>query len=218
MRRSLFLIAVAAAVATAGVVVIVGMSSGDGAAAGTPDATSSDALPSGHPSVTVDATPESAAPEPSASETAEPAVDDELARLEQRRAEKPSDVEVLLDLADAYFVRQRLQEAERAYGAALVLQPDGTAAQVGLALVWHAQGDSKRAETELRTVLSAHPGLQDAHYSLAIVYFSSGRVDKAKQEWETAARLDPTSLIGRRSRSFTDLLEDSQSSSPQANQ
>ena len=89
-------------------------------------------------------------------------------------------------------------------------------AQVGLAMVWHAQGDSKRAETALRAVLDAHPDDQEAHYSLAIVYFSTGRVGDAKAEWETAARIDPASTTGRRSQSFVDLLEDQESSAPQA--
>ena len=66
-------------------------------------------------------------------------------------------------------------------------------------------------------MLDAHPDDQEAHYSLAIVYFSTGRVGEAKAEWQTAARIDPTSVTGRRSQSFVDLLEDQQSSSPAAN-
>jgi cytochrome c-type biogenesis protein CcmH/NrfG len=66
-------------------------------------------------------------------------------------------------------------------------------------------------------VLKAHPDDQDAHYTLAIVYFSAGRVDEAKQEWQTAAGIDPTSTTGRRSQSFVDLLEDNKSAAPSAN-
>jgi Tfp pilus assembly protein PilF len=96
------------------------------------------------------------------------------------------------------------------------LEPGNAAAQVGLALVWHAQGDSKKAEAALRSVLAAHPDDQKAHYSLAIVYFSAGRVDEAKAEWQTAARIDPTSTTGQRSQSFVDLLDDQKSSGPHA--
>ncbi len=139
-----------------------------------------------------------------------------MALLEKKRAKDPNDVGVLLDLGKAYFMRQRLQQSEQAYSEALAQQPDNAMAQVGLALVWHAQGDSKRAETVLLQVLDAHPDDQEAHYSLAIVYFSTGRVGEAKAEWQTAARIDPTSLTGRRSQSFVDLLADQQSSSPAA--
>ena len=109
---------------------------------------------------------------------------------------------------------QRLQQAERAYSQARALAPDNAKAQVGLAMVWHAQGDSKRAESMLRAVLEEHPDDQDAHYSLAIVCFSTGRVDEAKEQWQTAAGIDPRSTTGRRSQSFVDLLEDQQSGAP----
>jgi Tfp pilus assembly protein PilF len=85
-------------------------------------------------------------------------------------------------------------------------------------MVWHAEGDSKRAETALAEVVEAHPDDQEAHYSLAIVYFSAGRVDEAKQEWQTAARIDPLTTTGRRSQSFVDLLEDQKSAAPAASE
>ena len=62
-----------------------------------------------------------------------------------------------------------------------------------------------------------HPDDQDAHYSLAIVCFSDGRIDAAKEQWETAAGIDPSSTTGRRSQSFVDLLDDQQSGAPEAN-
>jgi cytochrome c-type biogenesis protein CcmH/NrfG len=217
VRRSLALIAVAAAVAVAAVIVAVGMNSGGGeaagasggASAGTSGATSS--LPSGHPSVAADQEQQAAEADASAGSN------DPVALLEKRRAKDPTDVGVLLALGKAYFMRQRLQQAEQAYSDALALEPGSATAQVGLAMVWHAQGDSGRAETALLEVLDAHPDDQEAHYSLAIVYFSAGRVGDAKAQWETAARIDPASITGRRSQSFVNLLEDQQSSSPSAN-
>jgi tetratricopeptide (TPR) repeat protein len=208
VRRSLALFAVAAAVAVAAIVVLAGVNSGGetDAGAATGQATPG-ALPSGHPSIAA-----------GGEETAEPAVadhsgdaavdDDALADLEARRAEQPGDVQTLVDLGHAYFMRQQLQQAERAYTRALAQDSRNVAAQVGLALVWHARGDSGRAEKSLAGILEAHPDDQDAHYSLAIVYFSAGRVDEAKREWQTAARIDPGTATGRRSQSFVDLLED----------
>ena len=217
MRRSLALIAVAAAVAVAAVIVVAGMNSGGGDAAGASGGASAgtsgatDTLPSGHPSVAVDQE------QPVADTDADADSSDPVALLEKRRAKDPTDVGVLLDLGKAYFMRQRLQQAERAYSDALAQEPGSAMAQVGLAMVWHAKGDSKRAETALLQVLDAHPDDQEAHYSLAIVYFSAGRVGEAKAQWETAARIDPASITGRRSQSFVDLLEDQRSSSPSAN-
>jgi cytochrome c-type biogenesis protein CcmH/NrfG len=214
VRRSLALIAVAAAVAAAAAVVVAGMSSGDGAGASSSQATgTAGSLPSGHPSIAGRDT--SPAPGDDSSPSAD-ATTAAIAQLQSEADDDPGNVQVLLDLGDAYFMRQHLQQAEQAYTQALGRQPDNAAAQVGLAMVWHAQGDSKRAERALKSVLDSHPDDQDAHYSLAIIYFSNGRTDLAKQEWQAAARIDPSSVTGRRSQSFVDLIEGDESASPQA--
>jgi cytochrome c-type biogenesis protein CcmH/NrfG len=213
----LALIAVAAAVAVAAVIVVAGMNSGGATDADAATGDTPGALPSGHPSIA--ATDEATAdPHAGDQEADEPAVDDDtLAGLEARRDDSPGDAQALVDLGEAYFMRQRLQQAEQAYSEALAVDPENTAAQVGLAMVWHADGDSKRAEKALADILEAHPDDQDAHYTLAIVYFSAGRVDEAKQEWQTAARIDPGTTTGRRSQSFVDLLEGNESAAPSTN-
>ena len=123
---------------------------------------------------------------------------------------------VLLELGEAYFQAQRLDDAERTYTEALGAEPDSAAAQVGLAMIVQARGDSPRAEKALRAVLEEYPDDQDAHYWLAIVFFSDGEIDAAREQWQAAARIDPKSVTGRRSQSFVDLLEDGQSDSPRA--
>lgn len=213
MRRSFALIAVGTAVAVAAVIVIAGMTSDDGGEASGAGAggTATGALPSGHPSIAAEG-------EPTAAPSTEPDAHATIARLEKRRAKDPSDVDTLLDLGEAYFLAQRLQQAERAYSEAVAQEPDNAAAHVGLALVWHARGDSKRAATALRAVLEAHPEDQEAHYTLAIVYFSSGRLGEAKAEWQTAAKVDPSSTTGKRSQSFVDLLEDQATEAPETDE
>jgi cytochrome c-type biogenesis protein CcmH/NrfG len=218
VRRSLALIAVGVAVAVAAVVIVVGVTTGGGESAGAAgDPPADGALPSGHPSVAVDQN-EPAAPGmgDDAGEDDEARLGEDIAQLEERSRQDPGDLAVLLELGDAYFMAQRLQQAERAYSQALALTPESAAAQVGLAMVRHAQGDSRRAESMLRAVIEEHPDDQDAHYSLAIVFFSTGRVDEAKEQWQTAAGIDPRSTTGRRSQSFVDLLEDQQSGAPAA--
>ena len=176
VRRSLALIAVGVAVAVAAAVIVAGMSSGGGESAGASgDPTAGGGLPSGHPSVAVDQDdPETQGTDADADEDGDADSGDDIAQLEERRRQDPGDVAVLLELGNAYFMAQRLQQAERAYSQARALAPDSAVAQVGLAMVRHAQGDSKRAESMLRAVIEEHPDDQDAHYSLAIVCFSSG--------------------------------------------
>jgi cytochrome c-type biogenesis protein CcmH/NrfG len=213
VRRSLAFIAVGVAVAVAAAVIIAGMSSGGGETAGPPDEPAAGALPTGHPSVAMgqdDAAGQAEAQAEADSGSA-------IAGLQAKLAEDPGDVAVLLDLGNAYFMAQRLPQAEQAYSQALALEPESTTAQVGLAMVWHAQGDSKHAESALLTVIKEHPDDQDAHYSLAIVHFSAGRIGEAKAQWQTAAGIDPSSTTGRRSQSFVDLLEDQESGAPEVN-
>jgi cytochrome c-type biogenesis protein CcmH/NrfG len=194
----------------AAAVVIAGTSTGGGDTAGLGTSAGSGTLPSGHPSIASDDTGAAGQADDDG------AADDDVARLEALRAEDPDDVAVLLDLGEAYFVAQRLDDAERIYTEALGAEPDSAAAQVGLAMIVHARGDSRAAEKALRAVLEEYPDHQDAHYWLAIVFFSDGEIDAAREQWQSAARLDPESVIGRRSQSFVDLLEDGQSTSPHA--
>ncbi len=190
--------AVAAAIIVAGVA-----TSGGEADAGSSGTPSTGALPSDHPSIA------------GVTDDGEP-TEESLKDLEAKRADAPGDVGVLLDLGEAYFYAQRLDEAERTYNEALDMEPENTAGQVGRALVWHAQGRSKKAETALRRALKDHPDDQEAHFSLAIVCFSDGRVDEAKHHWQAAADIDSQSDTGKRSQSFVDLLENRRSGSSEA--
>jgi tetratricopeptide (TPR) repeat protein len=206
VRRSLALIAIGAAVAVAAAIVIAGMSSGGDAGGGA--SASGGTLPSDHPSIASGDTGGDKQPEEDD--------DGNIGRLEALRAEDPDDVTVLLDLGEAYFMAQRLDDAERIYAEALGAEPDNAGAQVGLAKIVHARGDSQRAEEALLAILEEHADYQDAHYWLAIVFFSDGEIDAAREQWRAAARIDPKSVTGRRSQSFVELLEDGQSDSPHA--
>lgn len=202
MRRHYLLAGVALALALAGVVVVVGLRSG-----GSTDvavATADPSLPTGHPAV--DGGDADASPSPATGASIEATI----AQLEDVRAEDPGDVAALLELGDAYSVGRYYGRAARSYGDVLRLDPGNTAATVRLAMVWHADGDTARAEEAIQSVVADRPGDQEAHYSLAIIYFSTDRVADAKREWAVAADLDPDSEIGRRSRSFVDLLEGEQ--------
>jgi cytochrome c-type biogenesis protein CcmH/NrfG len=198
------MVGIAAAVALA--VVIAGVSFGGRGDAGSPPAAQD--LPEGHPTVTADGGRAGAEPEPAASALRT------IAALERATDADPQDTGVLLELGDAYFLAQRYRDAARAYRRALALVPNDAAATVKLALVWHADGDSERAVAAITEVLAREPGHQEARYSLAIVYFSQGRTDDAREEWVTAAQIDPGSEIGRRSQSFVDLLDDQRSPEP----
>ena len=204
MRRHYLLAGVAVALALAAVIVAVGLRSGG--ASGVAGATDAASPPTGHP--TVAGKGGAGTPEPS---TGAP-IEKTIAKLEVASAQDPKDVATLLKLGDAYFLGQDYKRAARAYNDVLGLDSGNVAATVRLAMVWHADGDTARAEKAVQQVLAKQPGDQEAHYSMAIIYFSTDRSEEARKEWAIAAKLDPASLIGRRSQSFVDLLDGEQSS------
>jgi cytochrome c-type biogenesis protein CcmH/NrfG len=210
LRQHYVLAGVGVAVLVAVVIVVVGTSSGDGSAAGTvaKPSTAGQSLPPGHPSV--DAKGGEATPAP----VTDDAVQQKIAQLVTASADQPDNVGVLLELGDAYFLGQRYQQAARTFRTALRLDPGNPTATVRLAMVWHADGDSERAAQAVQAVLDKAPQNQEAHYSMAIIYFSADRIDEAKAEWVEAANLDPSTAIGRRSQSFVDLLDGKQTSAP----
>ena len=210
MKKHFVLAGVGVAVLLAAAIVVVGTSSGSGDAAGTvaEPSMAGQSLPAGHPAVddsNVESTP---AP------VTDDAVQQKIAQLEGVRADQPDDVAVLLELGDAYFLGQRYQQAARTFREVLAIDPGNPTATVRLAMVWHADGESARAAEAIKAVLEKTPENQEAHYSIAIVHFSAGRIDEAKAEWAAAAALDPSTDIGRRSHSFVDLLEGKQTSAP----
>jgi Tfp pilus assembly protein PilF len=210
LKRHYVLAGVGVAVLVATVIVVVGTRSGGGGAAGmvAGPSTAGQSLPPGHPAVNGKTGGSTPAP------VTNDAVKQKIARLETASADQPKNVAVLLDLGDAYFLGQRYQQAARTFRAALALDPGNATATVRLAMVWHADGQSQRAAQAIKAVLVKNPGNQEAHYSMAIIYFSTDRVSEAKAEWAMAAKLNPSTAIGRRSQSFVDLLEGKQTSAP----
>jgi len=209
LRKHYVLAGVGVAVLVAAAIVIAGMNSaGDATGTVAEQPTAGQSLPPGHP--TVDGQAGASTPAPVAGD----AVHQKIAQLKRASADRPGDVAVLLALSDAYFLEQRYRQAARTLRTALQIDPGNPTAAVRLAMVWHADGESQRAAQAIRAVLDKTPKNQEAHYSLAIIYFSTDRIDEAKSQWAAAAKLDPSTAIGRRSQSFVDLLDGQQTQAP----
>lgn len=129
-----------------------------------------------------------------------------IAALERARVANPGSVRIMLDLGDACVAARRYGDAERVYGDALAASPGHPDASVGLAVVWHANGDDDRAVRLLRRTLSSFPDHQPAHYELALVLFSQQEIAAARTAWVRASEIDPTSVLGRCSQGFVELL------------
>ena len=204
MRRHYLLFGLGTAVVVAAAIVAVGATSGDGSAVG--GATAGQTLPPGHPSSGATSV---------AAGSASGQVEQTIARLQKASAADPHNASILMSLGDAYVLGARYRQAERAYRGALAYRPGAATATVRLAMVWHAEGQIKRATASLGAVLAKDPRQQEAHYSLAIILFSQNDIAGAKTQWAAAARIAPKSTIGRRSQGFVDLLEGKQSAEPE---
>lgn len=170
-----------------------------------PKAPGAASSPSASSALTASSKPSPPAPPPSAIR-----VDRTIARLEAAHRASPFDVAILLKLGEACYFSHRYSQADAAYRDALALHPGDPTATVRLAMVWHARGDSGRGAKAIEDVLVEEPNHQEAHYSLAMIRFSQQQLDDARAEWAAAARIDPTSVLGHRSQSFVNLLNDSQ--------
>jgi cytochrome c-type biogenesis protein CcmH/NrfG len=207
LRKHYVLIGIGVAALVATTVIVIGSATvGDGSTGTGATPVTTQSLPSGHPSANGSA----------AAATSDSSVKRTIAELKTAARAHPRDPRLLLKLGDAYFLGQNYRKAGRAFRSALRLAPGNVAATVRMAMVWHADGDSPRAIATLKEVLAAAPQDQEAHYYLAIVYFSQKDTERAKAEWTVAAKLDSTSAIGRRSKSFVDLLEGKESTPPSA--
>jgi cytochrome c-type biogenesis protein CcmH/NrfG len=205
LRNRYLVLGIGVALLAAVTIIVVGaVGRRDGQSANaTPSATQS-SLPPGHPAVTGGDTPTTAP-------TTGSSVTHDIKRLQQTSKAQPGNTGILLKLGDAYFLAQQYARAEQAFGAVLQRKPGDPAATVRMAMVWQATGQTQRAVKAIQGVLQTQPKYQEAHYSMAIIYFSMERVQDARNEWAKAAALDPSSVIGRRSQNFVDLIDGKQS-------
>jgi tetratricopeptide (TPR) repeat protein len=198
VRRHSTVIAIAIAAALAAII-LVASSARDVSRGVDRPATTTIPLPADHPNTGV--SPQSGMVDTAAAKRS-------IAALERAHEANPGSVRVSLNLGDAYFAAQRLDEAASAYGDALAASPGHPSATVRMAMVWHARGDDARAILMIERVIAAVPGHQEAHYDLAIIRFSQREIAAAREAWVQAAEIDPASRLGRASQNFVDLLSD----------
>lgn len=204
MRRSYAVPGLTLAALIVVAIVVAGtISSGSTPSAdGAPPTVGSGPLPSGHPPLQASG---GSAGQGSSSATGDTSA--MISTLEKKLASHPTDTKTALALADAYLSANRPDKALKLYDDIVGREPGNLTARVQLALALHASGDDKKALAILGALIESAPDNQAAHYNLAIIYFSQGKTAAAKQEWQKAAAIDPTSRLGLSSQNFVDLME-----------
>jgi tetratricopeptide (TPR) repeat protein len=130
---------------------------------------------------------------PAAEDTAP---DPELAQLEQAVAQKPEDVDLRLELTQAYLGRRDLMKVWEETQEVLKRSPGHPRAMSYQALVRLAMGQADAAEQQLKDAMKAAPDLLEPRLHLSLVYARTGRVDEANKVLDEAERRFPTQKQG----------------------
>ncbi|WP_192895223.1 tetratricopeptide repeat protein [Pelotomaculum sp. FP] len=143
-------------------------------------------------------------------DTAHQTLQERLSELEKQAQENPGDVNVLLELAQAYFYVGAPDQATKTYEQVLALDAQNSEARYDMATIYYYSSEYDLAVAQLQELLKNEPDNKDARYFYGIVLgtgvkdYQSGiqelekfielakegpDVEKAKQiinEWKTA--------------------------------
>jgi tetratricopeptide (TPR) repeat protein len=111
--------------------------------------------------------------------------------MEKAIAERPSYVEALRALTEAYVAANRLPDAKRTATAVLKIAPSDVLAHVVSGRVALAEGKSDDALKEGETALKLMPNEGKAKLLIADAYAKKGEIDLALEAYQKASGLDP---------------------------
>ncbi len=127
----------------------------------------------------VQAPPPSASPAPSATLTAA------VKRLESLVKNDPDNVEIRLQLGNAYFDSGAFGEAIKQYEKYLAKNPDNSDARTDLGICYRNIGDFLRAVDEFEKAADANPAHINSRFNAGIVsYYDLKDFLRAKKNWE----------------------------------
>jgi tetratricopeptide (TPR) repeat protein len=130
----------------------------------------------------------------------------ELAAASYRKALElsPALVPAIINLANLYYGRDELAEAQALYERAATLAPGYFEAHFNLGNIHHDLGRYPEAEQYYRRALSFNPVYPDAHLYLAVTLERMGRSAEARPYWRTYRDLAPDGEWADLAREFSD--------------
>ena len=124
----------------------------------------------------------------------------DIARLDATRAAleaNPDDPDALLAYSHALHDSGMPAQAIVQYRRYLEFRPDDPDARVDLGICYFETKDYTNAITEMERAVAGHPTHQLGHYNLGIVNLNAGNKDKAREWFEKARDINPTSPHGQ---------------------
>ena len=116
---------------------------------------------------------------------------DAIASFEKAVAERPSFVEAMRALTEAYVAANRLPDAKRVAASVLKIAPNDVLAHVVSGRVALAEGKADEALKEGETALKLMPNEGKAKLLVADAYAKKGEIDLALEAYQKASGLDP---------------------------
>ena len=101
------------------------------------------------------------------------------------------------ELAEMYMTYQRFDEALFEYNKAVKLNPDNLEARLKVAKVYAKKNFAHKAVDELKKLKNEFPHYLPARNALGILYYGSGHILEARNEWERVISKDPKNQEAR---------------------
>jgi len=121
-----------------------------------------------------------------------------LPLIERSLTIRPGDPEARVAMAYALSGLGRHHEAAAVYRQVLAGYPDNTIWMNLLAHTLQQAGDLEEAEAVYRRIFELRPNYAAARFAAGLLAARQGRLDRAIEHWEVAARLDPDNETVRR--------------------
>jgi len=112
----------------------------------------------------------------------------------------PQDAKALagfyVDLASRFLGKMKVEQATRAYQAALKLEGDSAEAYAGLGQIRYFRGDLEQAESLLLRALAKNPSLKLPYDMLGLMYLRRGDLQRSRQMYAALGDLFPAHATG----------------------
>ncbi len=117
----------------------------------------------------------------------------------------PTLVPALVNLANIYYERDELVEAEALYEKAIRVDPDCFEAHFNLGNIGHDLGRFPEAVAAYREALAINPTYPEAHFYLAVTLEKLGQSAEAREHWREYRRLAPDGEFIELAKEFSDV-------------
>ena len=116
----------------------------------------------------------------------------------------PRLVPALVNLANIYYERDELVEAEALYEKSIRLDPDCFEAHFNIGNIYHDLGRFSEAAKTYRDALAINPSYPEAHFYLAVTLEKLGRSAEARPHWREYRLLAPNGEFVELAKEFSD--------------